>query len=181
MVEGRYGHSCRLSERAWRRYRRNGHGNHSLIVNGGSVPDVMETLLPMFESATGNKVKISLKAGPAILDWAEGFFAAMQPFNAGEVYVNSLDQGEVHRVREAYRIKLRPVGSTQSEIRPDQFLSLQSKYPSPIAAENGRQPERWRMVQGIDNIGICTTDLTRSVAFYEKSWASRRRIGTTVV
>ena len=24
------------------------------------------------------------------------------------------------------------------------------------------------MVQGIDNIGICTTDLTRSVAFYEK-------------
>ena len=128
----------------------------------------METVLPMFESATGNKVKIRLKAGPAILDWAEGFFAAMQPFNAGEVYVNSLDQGEVHRVREAYRIKLRPVGSTQSEIRPDQFLSLQSKYPSPIAAENGRQPERWRMVQGIDNIGICTTDLSRSVAFYDK-------------
>ena len=28
--------------------------------------------------------------------------------------------------------------------------------------------ERWRMVQGIDNIGICTTDLTRSVTFYER-------------
>jgi hypothetical protein len=53
----------------------------------------------MFESATGNKVKISLKAGPAILDWAEGFFAAMQPFNAGEVYVNSLGQGEGHASR----------------------------------------------------------------------------------
>ena len=24
------------------------------------------------------------------------------------------------------------------------------------------------MVQGIDNIGICTTDLTRSVTFYER-------------
>ena len=29
------------------------------------------------------------------------------------------------------------------------------------------QLERWSMVRGIDNIGICTSDLARSVAFYE--------------
>jgi hypothetical protein len=56
-------------------------GRFECLVNlwrsGGSLPDVMETVLPMFESATGNKVKINLRAGPAILDWAEGFFAAM--------------------------------------------------------------------------------------------------------
>jgi molybdate transport system substrate-binding protein len=33
---------------------------------GGPIPNIMETLLPMFESATGNKVKISFKGGPAI-------------------------------------------------------------------------------------------------------------------
>ena len=34
--------------------------------------------------------------------WAEDFFAATQPFSSGEVYVNSLDQGEAHRIRDAY-------------------------------------------------------------------------------
>jgi hypothetical protein len=37
----------------------------------------------------------------ANLGWMNGFFAAMQPFNAGEVYVNSLDEGEGHRLGEA--------------------------------------------------------------------------------
>jgi hypothetical protein len=31
-------------------------------------------------------------------------FADMEPFSVGEVYVNSLDEGEGHRVREAYGI-----------------------------------------------------------------------------
>jgi hypothetical protein len=35
----------------------------------------------------------------ANLEWVTGFFDAMQPFDAGEVYVNSLDEGEAHRVR----------------------------------------------------------------------------------
>jgi FAD/FMN-containing dehydrogenase len=34
--------------------------------------------------------------------WTEAFFAATEPFGSGEVYVNSLDAGEEHRVREAY-------------------------------------------------------------------------------
>jgi len=38
----------------------------TIVASGGPLPDVMGTLVPMFESATGNKVKISFKAGPAI-------------------------------------------------------------------------------------------------------------------
>jgi molybdate transport system substrate-binding protein len=38
----------------------------TVVASGGPLPDVMGTLLPMFESATGNKVKISFKGEPAI-------------------------------------------------------------------------------------------------------------------
>jgi molybdate transport system substrate-binding protein len=39
----------------------------TLVTSAGPLPDVMGTLLPMFESATGNKVKVSAKGGPAII------------------------------------------------------------------------------------------------------------------
>jgi molybdate transport system substrate-binding protein len=39
----------------------------TLVASAGPLPDVLGTLLPMFESATGNKVKVSFKAGPAII------------------------------------------------------------------------------------------------------------------
>jgi molybdate transport system substrate-binding protein len=38
----------------------------SVTASGGPLFDVMGTLLPMFDSATGNKVKFSFKSGPAI-------------------------------------------------------------------------------------------------------------------
>src|SRR5262245_47064150 len=38
----------------------------TVVASGGPLPDVLGTLMPMFESATGNKVKISFKGGPAI-------------------------------------------------------------------------------------------------------------------
>jgi molybdate transport system substrate-binding protein len=38
----------------------------TLVTSAGPLPDVMGTLLPMFESATGNKVHFSSKAGPAL-------------------------------------------------------------------------------------------------------------------
>src|SRR5580704_4290031 len=38
----------------------------TVLAGAGPLPDVLGTLLPMFESATGNKVKISFKGGPAI-------------------------------------------------------------------------------------------------------------------
>jgi molybdate transport system substrate-binding protein len=39
----------------------------TVVASAGPLPDIMGTLLPMFEGATGNKVKISIKAGPAIV------------------------------------------------------------------------------------------------------------------
>ena len=38
----------------------------TVVSIGGPMPDVMGTLLPMFERTTGSKVKINFKAGPAI-------------------------------------------------------------------------------------------------------------------
>jgi len=38
----------------------------NVVASGGPLPDVMGTLVPMFEKATGNKVKISFKGGPAV-------------------------------------------------------------------------------------------------------------------
>src|SRR5262244_924614 len=38
----------------------------TVIASGGPLPDLMGTLVPMFEKATGNKVKISFKGGPAV-------------------------------------------------------------------------------------------------------------------
>src|SRR5438270_4519635 len=38
----------------------------TVVAGGGPLPDVLGTLLPMFEKATGNKVKFSSKATPAM-------------------------------------------------------------------------------------------------------------------
>jgi molybdate transport system substrate-binding protein len=38
----------------------------TLVASAGPLPDVMGTLLPMFESATGNKVNVSFKGGTAL-------------------------------------------------------------------------------------------------------------------
>src|SRR5580704_199417 len=35
----------------------------TVVAGGGPLPDVLGTLMPMFEKATGNKVKISSKSG----------------------------------------------------------------------------------------------------------------------
>jgi molybdate transport system substrate-binding protein len=39
-----------------------------VVSSGGPLPDVLGTLMPMFEKATGNKVKISFKGEPAIAE-----------------------------------------------------------------------------------------------------------------
>jgi len=41
-------------------------GEITVVAGGGPLPDVMGTLLPMFEKATGNTVKFSSKGAPAI-------------------------------------------------------------------------------------------------------------------
>jgi len=56
------------------------------------------------------------------LEWVAGFFAAMQPFDAGEVYVNSLDEGEDHRVREAYGPNYSRLVKLKSKFDPTNFF-----------------------------------------------------------
>jgi molybdate transport system substrate-binding protein len=41
-------------------------GEITVVSSGGPLPDVLGTLMPMFEKATGNKVKISFKGQPAV-------------------------------------------------------------------------------------------------------------------
>jgi molybdate transport system substrate-binding protein len=43
-------------------------GEIIVVSSGGPLPDVMGTLVPMFEKATGNKVKISFKGAPAVAE-----------------------------------------------------------------------------------------------------------------
>ncbi len=38
----------------------------TVVAGGGPLPDVLGTLMPMFEKATGNKVKISFKGAPEV-------------------------------------------------------------------------------------------------------------------
>jgi len=40
----------------------------TVVAGGGPLPDVLGTLMPMFEKATGNKVTVSFKGEPAIAD-----------------------------------------------------------------------------------------------------------------
>ena len=46
----------------------------------------------------------------------------MQPFDAGEVYVNSLDEGEDHRVREAYGPNYSRLVKLKSKFDPTNFF-----------------------------------------------------------
>jgi len=55
---------------------------------------------------------------PANLGWMNNFFAVMQPFNAGEVYVNSLDEGEAHRISEAYGANYHRLAAVKAKFDP---------------------------------------------------------------
>src|SRR5215469_10610808 len=66
----------------------------TLVTSAGPLPDVMGTLVPMFESATGNKVKVSTKAGPAIIaDLKQG--AVDIAISAREVVDDRAKSGDV--------------------------------------------------------------------------------------
>jgi molybdate transport system substrate-binding protein len=68
----------------------------TVVAGGGPLPDVMGTLLPMFEKATGNKVKISFKGAPAIAaDLKQG--AADLVITNSEVVDELATSGEVAR------------------------------------------------------------------------------------
>ena len=67
----------------------------------------------------------------ANLGWMNGFFAAMQPFNVGEVYVNSLDEGEGHRVGEAYATNYQRLVGLKAKFDPSNFFRCNQNIPPP--------------------------------------------------
>ena len=82
----------------------------------------------------------SAESDAANLEWVERFFAAMQPFSAGEVYVNSLDEGEGHRVREAYRTNYARLAALRAKFDPTNFFRCNINIPPGIC--EGRAPTR---------------------------------------
>jgi hypothetical protein len=69
----------------------------------------------------------------ANLAWVTGFFDSMQPFDAGEVYVNSLDEGEGHRVRAAYGANYDRLVKLKSKFDPTNLFRCNHNIP-PFAA-----------------------------------------------
>ena len=65
----------------------------------------------------------------ANLEWVADFFAAMRPFDAGEVYVNSLDEGEGHRVCEAYGGNYDRLVTLKSKYDPTNFFRCNHNIP----------------------------------------------------
>ena len=65
----------------------------------------------------------------ANLEWVADFFSAMRPFDVGEVYVNSLDEGEGHRVREAYGSNYDRLVKLKSKFDPTNFFCCNHNIP----------------------------------------------------
>ena len=65
----------------------------------------------------------------ANLRWVTNFFAAMHPFNVGEVYANSLDEGEGHRVREGYGRNYERLAALKAKYDPTNFFRRNQNIP----------------------------------------------------
>ena len=63
------------------------------------------------------------------LGWCDGFFGATVPFSSGEVYVNSLDEGEGHRVREAYGPNWERLRQIKRRWDPTNFFRCNQNIP----------------------------------------------------
>jgi berberine-like enzyme len=63
------------------------------------------------------------------LEWADRFLAATLPFSTGEVYVNSLDEGETHRIREAYGVNYERLRRIKREYNPTNFFRFNQNIP----------------------------------------------------
>jgi len=65
----------------------------------------------------------------ANLAWVHRFFIDMLPFNVGEVYVNSLDQDEGHRVSEAYGTNYARLVALKAKFDPTNFFRCNINIP----------------------------------------------------
>jgi FAD/FMN-containing dehydrogenase len=69
------------------------------------------------------------------IDWTRRFFAAMQPWSAGSVYVNTLDQDDAARVPEAYGLNYARLRAVKAAYDPDnRFRRNQNIQPQARAA-----------------------------------------------
>jgi len=63
--------------------------------------------------------------------WVRAFFAATQPFSSGEVYVNSLDQDETQRIREAYGVNYERLVALKCHYDPTNFFCCNHNIAPP--------------------------------------------------
>jgi FAD/FMN-containing dehydrogenase len=69
------------------------------------------------------------------VDWTREFFAAMQPWSAGSVYVNALDQDDIGRVPEAYGANYARLSAIKAIYDPEnRFRRNNNVQPKPTAA-----------------------------------------------
>jgi FAD/FMN-containing dehydrogenase len=66
---------------------------------------------------------------PANLEWVDRFLAETSPFSTGEVYVNSLDEGEAGRIREAYGLNYGRLSRIKRQYDPTNFFRCNQNIP----------------------------------------------------
>ena len=89
-----------------------------------------------YRDAKWAMVMVGVSPDPAdnahMIEWARDYWEALHPYSAGGAYINMMmDEGQ-DRVRASYGEQLRPAGSDQGHIRPEQSLPRQSEHPTGI-------------------------------------------------
>ena len=113
----------------------------AILENGhGAVSRVAAEATPFpARSAAFDLVLISLWADPQEdkrhIDWTRAFYAAMEPWSAGVVYVNALDQDDVARVPEAYGANYARLSTVKAIYDPEnRFRRNNNIQPRPQSA-----------------------------------------------
>jgi FAD/FMN-containing dehydrogenase len=106
----------------------------------GAVSRVGDDATPFpARDAAFDFVLISMWENPAEdavhVDWTRQFYSAMQPWSAGVVYVNALDQDDMARVPEAYGTNYARLRAVKTAYDPEnRFRRNQNIQPHPRAA-----------------------------------------------
>jgi FAD/FMN-containing dehydrogenase len=73
----------------------------------------------------------------ANLAWSDRFLAATLPFSSGEVYVNSLDEGEAGRIQEAYGVNYERLTRIKRAYDPTNFFRCNHNIPPAVVSTAG--------------------------------------------
>lgn len=98
-----------------------------------------ETAFPA-RTAAFDFVVLSLWSNPAEdaghVEWTRQFYSAMQPWSAGSVYVNSLDEDDMARVPEAYGLNYTRLRAVKAAYDPkNHFRRNQNIQPAALAMD----------------------------------------------